>query len=160
MNVRAAALSSLNFDRYQLQITDAKGKQIPFESIDPPTDSLPSGPNHQVWVVQTRGKGYTVPLTFSLPSVTINQPAQASFDLDLGPEPQPGQKWELNQVIRVDSLVLHILGASFDARVDGSYWLTIEMQVDPHEIENVSLRDPDNHSAMLSAQAEAMAAAG
>jgi hypothetical protein len=34
------------------------------------------------------------------------------------------------------------------------------MQVDPHEIENVSLRDPDNHSAMLSAQAEAMAAAG
>jgi hypothetical protein len=149
-NGEAAALSPLNFDTYQLQITDAQGKRIPFEPIDRPADSQPSGPNHLVWAVQTRGKGYASPLTFSLPFITMNQPARASFDLDLGPDPQSGQTWELNQDVKVDNFTLRILSASFEARADGTYWLSFEMQVDPLEIESISLGDPDNHSARLS----------
>jgi WD40 repeat protein len=150
MKGKATAFSPLNFDTYQLQITDAQGKRILFEPIDPPADSQPSGPNRLVWAVQTRGKGYASPLTFSLPSVTLDQPAQASFDLDLGPDPQSGQTWELNQDVTVDNFTLRILSAQFDARVDGTYWLSFEMQVDPHEIEGVSLQDLDNHSAKFS----------
>ncbi len=150
MSGQGAVLNTLNFDTYQLQITDAQGKQILFEPIDPPADSQPSGPNRQVWAVQTRGKGYTSPLTFSLPSVTTDRPALASFYLDLGPDPQPGQTWELNQDVTVDNFTLRILSASFDARADGTYWLSFEMQVDPHEIGGVSLQDPNNQSAMLS----------
>jgi hypothetical protein len=140
--------SFVNFDTYQLQLTDANGQNIPIEPVD--ADRMSDLEQKEVvWAVTTNSKGFASPLTFSLPSISIDHPASSIFDLDLGDDPQTGTVWDLNQDVDVSGYVVHIVKVTFSMGRSGNYALDFSFETDPNEITAVSVSDPDNHSAMF-----------
>jgi hypothetical protein len=90
------------FSTYELQVRDAAGQSVPVEPAEPrKTAGEPDAEKRLLWVVRTVSKQYLGPLTLTLPTVTNQQDVDISFELDLGPNPQPGQTWELNRALEV-----------------------------------------------------------
>lgn len=81
-----------------LTLTDAAGKQIPF-SI--PNDvQMPNSPS--AWAVRFKGTDITFPLTIQFQGQITSQiapDASASLTVDVGPDPQQGQEFPVNQVV-------------------------------------------------------------
>lgn len=141
------------FSAYQLGVRDSAGETVPVEPAE--SESQPFDPDTDqrlAWTIQTGTKGYTGPLTLTLPQVVIDQKVDVSFELDLGADPQPGQTWELNRALEVEGRRLTVATVTLIASPDGrpgTYGLSFTLHADPEELTSVSLWDPDNHSAML-----------
>ena len=98
--------SSLDFlDPTMFHLLDANGKEI--------TYSFDDEANHNLTPAQMPGRGQTMfairtapirvggPLTLVVDSVDVTVATNASFLFDPGPDPKPGQVWELNQDLDV-----------------------------------------------------------
>jgi hypothetical protein len=60
------------------------------------------------WAFQSAEKPTAFPVTLTLDGYTFSLATQASFPLDLGPNPQPGQTWTLNLDLPFAEHILHI----------------------------------------------------
>lgn len=96
----------------RLVLTDANGQEVPIEEVPL---GWSSQKNKLSWSYRTNSKALTGPLTLSVSSVkaTVLAPP-ADLQIDLGPNPQVGQTWEVNQdfvfnghVIRLSSVQLN-----------------------------------------------------
>ncbi len=65
------------------------------------------------WAFQSAEKPTALPLTLTLDGYTFSLATQATFPLDLGANPQPGQTWTLNLDVPVAGHPLHIDSAAW-----------------------------------------------
>lgn len=90
-------------------VKDANGADVPFEYADPGIYALTSDQKYY-WAYKV-GKDFAAPLKFNF-VVTASLPADGgSFTFDPGPNPQLGQKWDVNQDVTVNGQVVHVLSA-------------------------------------------------
>jgi hypothetical protein len=97
---------------WSVRVTDASGNDVPYDyasDID-----LPAGDEHtSYWAYKILGRDHAWPLTISIDTLEATLPdAQASFDLDTGPSPQPGREWTINQDLSVGGYRLRVLTAT------------------------------------------------
>jgi hypothetical protein len=85
--------------RYLLQITDAQGQVLDFW---PRPDLLPENTSQYVigWAYEFHKSVAHGPLKLSLASVPYHRTDQYKFSLDVGQNPQPDQKWELDRAVK------------------------------------------------------------
>lgn len=98
------------------EITVADGQPWPF---DVPSDlELPA---HEMgvipWAYQVP-KGFTTPLTLTFEAVDVEFPAEATFQLDAGGDPQAGQEWALDQELQVAGHTTRLVSA---VRLENGY---------------------------------------
>lgn len=96
---------------YAAHLTDATGRVIPLQWAMPQTS--PSGNMQNRWAFQSTEKPTSFPLTLALEGYTFGLATQASFPLDLGANPQPGQTWTLNLDLPVAGYSLHVDSATW-----------------------------------------------
>jgi hypothetical protein len=95
---------------YSAHLTDSTGRTIPMQWALSPT--TPSGPMQSRWAFQSAEKPTAFPLILTIDGYTFSLATQASFPLDLGTNPQPGQTWTLNLDLPVAGHTLHIDSAT------------------------------------------------
>lgn len=91
-------------------IKDANGKEIPFEYADLPA-STTQGELRQDWAYKVNGTNFAAPLSLSFVVETNLKVDGGSFTFDPGPNPQLGQKWDINQDVTVLNAIIHVLFA-------------------------------------------------
>jgi hypothetical protein len=102
------------------------------------------------WTLRTAGAA-AGPLTVTLPLVIIDQPVEMSFEVDLGPDPQTGTTWELNRTLDAAGRQIRVISARLTGpAADGHYSLAFAFEIDPDELQSISIWDPDNRSASIS----------
>ena len=124
-------------------IRDADGKKVSysFPNDVQPLDDSGLGQGGFSWVMQIKGAGVKFPLAISFSGVIISQvdpQASAKITMDVGPNPQPEQVWEVNQdvqlagnTIRLVSLTAQSDGYSF--RIDpGQNLSEVSVQIEGH----------------------------
>ncbi|HEY3344844.1 MAG TPA: hypothetical protein VGJ97_07945 [Anaerolineaceae bacterium] len=116
----------------QAVLRDAAGKEVVYTR---PQDILPERvlelkPSDQAFALQFSAPGVSFPLTFSIPGATLYEAdPQASVELafEAGPEPLPGQTWELNQEIELAGHPFRLSSVRADSRNGYSF----EFEVNP-----------------------------
>ncbi len=106
-------------------ITDANGKEIPFEHADagvyPVQDEL-----RQYWAYKLNETKIAAPLSLTF-VVTASLPVDGgSFTFDPGPNPQLGQKWDINQDVIVNNETVHVLSAEQAGIEEGFFLFTMQ----------------------------------
>ena len=103
-----------------VQIRDATDRAVAYTSppdIQPPEVERGSGGFGFVYAFDAAGLSYPLSVEFS--GVTISQAdpnAEAEFEFDAGPNPQPGQEWILNQDIELAGHHLTLASITADSR--------------------------------------------
>ncbi len=103
--------------RGALVIHDAAGEKIHYTfpaDTQPPAD-FNAGPGGIWWSAKIRGSGLTFPLKISLGGVVLTEidlQEPGSLVFDTGMNSQPGQTWELNQVIEVGEYSVTLLSVT------------------------------------------------
>ncbi len=106
-------------------IKDANGKEIPFEYADtgvyPAQDEL-----RQYWAYKLNETNFATPLRLSF-VVEASLPVDGgSFTFDPGPNPQLGQKWDINQDVIVNNETVHVLSAEEGGIEEGYFLFTMQ----------------------------------
>jgi hypothetical protein len=103
--------------------TDANGQTLqyglpPAEVSVPDPSTLPE--NTYAWACEIYGENIQWPLTMTVNSLAARGQSfpQAEFQFDTGPDPQPGQVWEVNQDVSLGPKIVHIVSIK---RIDGQY---------------------------------------
>jgi hypothetical protein len=90
-----------------LQVTDASGSPVAFEQIPSSKGYLPeqTDPLREVWGIKILGKEHAWPITITHQPVVI-LPAQevATFEIDLGDDPQVGQNWVYGMEVPIEGV--------------------------------------------------------
>ena len=113
------------------EIRDADGKKVAYtipQDIHPGGSGI--GPNGAAWATQFKAAGLSYPLTITYPGVIIlpaDPNATTELTFDAGPDPQPGQEWELNQQIQLAGHTITLVSVSASSR--GGY--SFRFQGDP-----------------------------
>ena len=81
--------------------------------IEPVQVDAPYVEGHRPWSYATNRKAFAGPLTLSIPSIQTTYFApELDFDIDLGPNPQIGQTWELNRDFQIGSHTLRLVSVT------------------------------------------------
>ena len=105
-------------------IKDATGTEVPFEYSD--SGIYPEPGELRVYWAYKIGSTFTPPLTLSF-VMTASIPADGgSFTFDPGPNPQLGQKWDINQDVTVNGEVIHVLTAEEAGIEPGFFSFTMQ----------------------------------
>jgi hypothetical protein len=108
-----------------LTLTDANGNRIPFEAVQSePQENSVYDPNQIAWIYRTNQKAFAGPLVLNLSSVEMQINPQIPFELDLGPNPQVGQTWEINRDLDFAGHTIRLLSAHLVKSVNPE-WSTI-----------------------------------
>ena len=107
-------------------IQDARGVEIPFDYDDAGMNSKP-GELRSYWAYKF-GTDFKAPLTLSFVMLASLPADGGSFIFDPGPNPQLGQKWEINQDVLVNNEIVHVLNAE-QAGIEPGFFL-FSMQSD------------------------------
>jgi hypothetical protein len=97
-------------------IVDAEGLPLPYETpsdLDLVSEEVGVFP----WAYEIP-KGFASPLTITLEAVDVEFPADATFQLDVGADPQVGQEWMLDQEFELSGHVIHLVSA---VRLENGY---------------------------------------
>jgi hypothetical protein len=109
--------SSLDlFDSTMLHLLDANGTEITYSFDYDANNSLTPGHGQTAFAIRTAPIRVAGPVTLVVDSaaVTVAVPTDASFAFDPGPDPQPGQVWDLNQDLDVGyGYTLQVLRATY-----------------------------------------------
>jgi len=103
-------------------LTDASGQIIPMEGVQ-----LVNGPymdeHKSAWSYRTNRKTFSGPLVLNVESIsTIIDSPETSFELDLGPNPQVGQTWDLNHDLVFEGHTLRLLSVQLVDDHSSSCW--------------------------------------
>jgi WD40-like Beta Propeller Repeat len=97
-----------------IHVSDASGQPISFDVTNDDTTGSSADGHQTVFALKTAPIQTAGPLTLTLDSLPVELPVKASFTFDPGPDPQPGQVWELNQPVDVGyGKSLRVLKASY-----------------------------------------------
>lgn len=124
------------FDAFSVQtivseIADASGGSVSFEPVDPLTTMDPAL-KKLPFAYQIHGKDYAWPLMFTVNSVTVQLPDAVTFQFDAGPNPQVGQKWDVNIDVPVAEHVIHVQTIELtEGRTPTQLGFTFTMTSDP-----------------------------
>lgn len=124
------------FDVFSIQtinstIADANGGLVSFAPVDPLTQ-LDSALKKMPFAYQIHGKDYAWPLVFTVNSVTVTLPDAVTFQFDAGPNPQVGQRWDVNLDVPVAGHVIHVQTIDLTAgRTPTQLGYTFTMTADP-----------------------------
>jgi len=101
-------------------LTDAKGQKIELSQFNSEKYLSPAGPRRTLSGHSLHETSFASPVTLTLPLISANLPLdkRPSFTFDPGPNPQPGQKWQINQTIEVLGLPVEILSARYVTYAD------------------------------------------
>jgi hypothetical protein len=130
------------------QLLDGRGTVIPIGTYSDQQGG-PLENQTSVWGFQTNSKAYPGPWKLSIPSMIVYLTTNQTFELELGPAPKPGQTLDLNMPLTIAGHTLVVQKAEIKGRLDGTILLDFTFGGDP-ELFDVSVRDPDNHSARIS----------
>ena len=118
-----------------LKIQDANGMNVSY--------ALPLDLNEEInqgaagmpgvgWAAQFKAAGLVYPLTISFSGVKLipaNPDASVEFNFDAGPNPQPGQVWNLNQNIQLAGRTLVLVSITADSREGYSFKFKVPSDV-------------------------------
>ena len=91
-------------------LTDANGQKIPMENV--PLNA-PYTENQTSWSYRTDRKAFAGPLMLSIPSITTMMTApDISLEINIGPNTQIGQGWEINRDFVVAGHTIRLLSVS------------------------------------------------
>jgi hypothetical protein len=106
-------------------IKDAAGKEIPFEYADagiyPAQDEL-----RTYWAYKISETNLATPLSLSFVVVASFPVKGGSFTFDPGPNPQLGQKWDIDQDVIVNNETIHILSVEEAGIEEGFFLFTMQ----------------------------------
>lgn len=125
-----------------LKFTDANGQEI---DADYASDvDLPGYENGVYpWAYRIWGKYHAWPLTITLEWVEASVPGEAAFEFGTGPNPQPGQEWNINQNLQIGDRTIRILTAT--RTLDG---YSFTFQADPSVVSlGVDIRSAEQYIA-------------
>jgi hypothetical protein len=105
-------------------IKDTNGMEIPFDYADMNMYSEP-GELRVYWAYKV-GTDFKVPLTLSFAMLASLPADGGSFTFDPGPNPQLGQKWDINQDVTVNHEVIHVLTAEQAGIEPGFFMFSME----------------------------------
>ncbi len=132
-------------------LTDAKGQKIELSQFNSEKYLSPAGPRRTLSGYNLHETSFASPVTLTLPLISANLPLnkRPSFTFDPGPNPQPGQEWQINQTIEVLGLPVEILSARYVTYADlpGQEWWVQFTPPEAHGFE-VSLRASPELSAI------------
>jgi len=118
-------------------IKDGAGKEIPYEYADagiyPAQDEL-----RVYWAYKISETNLATPLSLSFVVVASFPVEGGSFTFDPGPNPQLGQKWDIDQHVIVNNETIHILSVE-EAGIEEGFFL-FTMQSDSN-IVNATIAD-------------------
>jgi hypothetical protein len=104
----------------RLLLMDAAGNSVPW-LVQPKADPGQSGMVTGEVKALAPGESYTLHLQGPIELIQRVEPEAASqFTLDLGPDPQIGQSWALDQTLQVNGHPLHLTGAQLYTGMDGT----------------------------------------
>jgi len=107
-----------------LSVKDTNGMEIPFDYAQSESNAKPEDMRLD-WAYQL-DKNFTGPLKLSFfveASLIVNG---GSFTFDPGPDPQLGQKWEINQDVLVNKETVHVLSAEQAGIEPGYFQFTMQ----------------------------------
>lgn len=114
------------------QIVDAAGKDVPYSMQ---YDVLPgeniSGGGYE-WAYKFNNSGVSYPITITFKGYKLIQAdpsATAFIEFDTGPDPQPGQVWQVDQSVTLAGHTLTLKTVSADARQGYSFNFEVDAQV-------------------------------
>ena len=104
----------------ELTLTDAAGQEIELSRINSEKYMWSADPRRILLGNSMPDVPFTPPLTLTLPSIATNLPQdnRPQFTFDPGPNPQPGQEWQIDQSIEVLGLPVEVLSARYITRAD------------------------------------------
>lgn len=118
-------------DPTTLHLLDSSRQAISYELDWEATTSVETtaSPGQTAFAIKTAPIQIPGPLTLVLASVSANMAADASFTFDPGPNPTPGQVWELNQDLDVGhGHSLQVLRVTYDLTDGVQAYLSFEME--------------------------------
>lgn len=110
-----------------LSIKDATGKELPFDYAEQEKYAEPNE-LRAYWAYKINTIDFIAPVQLSFGIVASLPADNGSFIFDPGPNPQLGQKWEINQDVIVNGEVVHVLTAE-QGGIELGYFL-FQMQSD------------------------------
>jgi hypothetical protein len=110
-----------------LSIKDATGKELPFDYAQQEEYSEPNE-LRAYWAYKINSVDFVAPVQLSFGIVASLPVDSGSFTFDPGPNPQLGQKWEINQDVMVNGEVVHVLSAEQGGIEPGTF--LFQMQSD------------------------------
>lgn len=103
----------VQYDPEAAHLYDAAGQEVPIwpEGGTPPMSY--AGQPELALNLETGPIANPGPARLVIDSVIVRQPANASFAIDVGDAPQPGQTWEIHQDIDIDGRTLRVVSAEY-----------------------------------------------
>jgi len=129
-------------DSDAVHMEDVDGTSIPMIEDHTISDPHPDKANEQSLALTYRSAGRYAPgkATLTIDRVWVGFNDTASFLFDSGTNPQPGQKWDLNQSLTVAGYTILIKDATMNQSGDGLIF-TVEK---PDEVSEFNLMDLDH----------------
>lgn len=121
---------------------DSNGVEIPLTedpSISYPSD-LTSSKNSYSWTYLIESTYAAGQATMTVDSAWIRVNDIASFSFDIGINPQPGQKWKLDQSVNIAGREIQIQTAEINPKGNGISFAVVK----PDDISNINLMDFDH----------------
>jgi hypothetical protein len=128
------------YETKMVNLGDLTSLGFPSVTVVPPRSPLDTPTGEMMTQVETAIfaplSSATRQLTFSVNSVNFQVPASGEFSLDLGPDPQVGQTWTLDQWLKVAGFDVHLVGARLSEKTgpgasagqERYYWLEFSFQ--------------------------------
>jgi hypothetical protein len=129
-------------DRDAIRLVDSIGKDIPLvedKTIANPSVELPNEASHQ-WAYLTAGPFTAGEAVLTIDSAWIRISDTARFTIDLGKNPQPGQKYTINQSLTIAGREIVVQSAEINTKGNGISF-TIHK---PADVGDVTLMDLDH----------------
>ena len=117
-------------DPATLHLQDASGQTVAYELDLDATNAVQANaaPGQNSFAIKAAALQGSGPLTLILDSVSVSMDSEASFTFDPGPDPQPGQVWELNRTLDVGhGHSLHVLRVTYNVTDGMQAWLSFDM---------------------------------
>lgn len=114
-----------------MHLLDANGQEIFYElDLDATAEvGATAAPGQTVFAIKTAPIQVAGPLTLVIAGVPASLATDANFVFDPGPDPKPGQVWELNQDIKVgDGHSLRVVRVTYDLTDGTQAYLSFDME--------------------------------
>lgn len=112
-------------------LQDADGRPIPAAPVEPDVLAAAAADAAFHWAVRTNTKDAPGPWRLSIPAIVLHVATEAPFAIDLGPDPQLGQAWTLDQPLTAVDQPMRITAARLWADSAGRIWLNLDFAGGP-----------------------------
>ncbi len=131
-----------SFEKKAVHLVDSNGVEIPLSEDLSLTNSsaLTSGENSYPWAYRIESTYAAGQATLTIDSSWIRINDITSFTLDIGDNPQPGQKWTLDQSVNIAGREITIQDAAVNEKGDGISFSIVK----PEDISGIILMDFDH----------------